>query len=110
MMNIATAPRRDSLHWQQTSITWEELLLWMLDPADRKEAGNYILGTLAPTTVAHDDTGECCALHRRREAVVSRDALTLDADTPSADFVDRVRALGVRALVHTTYSSTPAQP
>src|SRR5690606_1900212 len=50
-MNIATAPHRNSLHWQQSTITWDELVLWMLGPADTKEAGNYILGTLAETTV-----------------------------------------------------------
>lgn len=109
-MNIATAPHRNSLHWQQSTISWDELVLWMLEPADTKEAGNYILGTLAETTVSHRDTGDCCGLHRSREAIVSRDALTLDADTPAEDFLERVRALGVRALVHTTYSATPEKP
>src|SRR5690625_37193 len=109
-MNIATAPRRDSRHWKQSTITWDELVLWMLDPATDKEAGNYILGTLAETTVSHPDTGDCCGLHRNRDAVISRDALTLDSDSPGEDFIAKVKELGTRALVHTTYSSTPQAP
>lgn len=110
IMNIVTAPRRDSLHWTQGTITWDELVLWMLDPATEKEAGGYILGTLTETTKVHSDGTECTAIHRNHEAVQSRDALTLDSDSPGPDFVDRVRALGCRALVHTTYSSTPETP
>lgn len=109
-MNLTTAPRRNSRHWQHTTITWDEMVLWMMDPATEKESGNYILGTLAPTTVDHKDHPGCTGLHRRKEAVVSRDALTLDADTPQSDFIQAVRGLGHRALVHTTYSSTPEKP
>lgn len=108
-MNIALAPHRTSLHWEQTTITWDELLGWVLDPGDRKESGNYILGTLRETKRTHNDH-ECHGLHRVKEAIVTRDALTLDSDSPSPDFVSRVRALGVRALIHTTFSSTPAAP
>lgn len=109
-MNIATAPHRDSRHWQQSTISWDELVLWMLEPADTKEAGNYILGTLTETTVSHKDADSCCGLHRNREAILSRDALTLDVDSPTEDFLPKVRSLGTRALVHTTYSATPDKP
>lgn len=110
-MHIVTAPRRNSAHWEQGTITWDELITWMVDPADHKEAGNYILGTLRPTTKTHrPDGAPCTDLHRCREAVVSREALMLDADYPAEDFLQQLQGLRVRLLVHTTFSSTPESP
>lgn len=109
MMNIVTAPRRDSLHWEAEEISWEELVTWMLDPADHKESGNYILGSLRPSTREHKGQ-KCTALHRTRGAVVSRDALMLDSDTPEEGFIQAVKDLRVRLLVHTTFSSTKEHP
>ena len=111
-LNIATAPRRNSPHWKQSTITWDEIITWMIDPADKKEAGNYILGTLRETEQEHRHApGQTCTdLHRCKEAIVTRDALMLDADFPAEDFVQRVKDLKVKALVHTTYSSTPESP
>lgn len=106
-----TAPRRDSRHWSQGTVTWGELKAWMTTPADHKACGNYVLGTFTETTVRHEPRAEpCTALHRTKLAVVSRAALTLDADTPEDDFLARVRDLGYAALIHTTYSSTDAEP
>src|SRR5699024_3608839 len=108
-MNIALAPHRTSLHWEQTTITWDELLVWVLDPGERKESGNYILGTCRETKrtlICH----ECHGLPRGREALVARVAPTLYSASPSPAFVSRFRALCVRALTHTSSSSTPAAP
>lgn len=108
-LNIATAPRANSRHWRQDTVSWDEIITWMLDPADRKEAGGYILGTLRETEHHHDGK-PCFALHRNRDAVVSRDALTLDVDDPCDDFLERVKDLKVKSLVHTTFNSTPDSP
>jgi predicted P-loop ATPase len=75
-----------------------------------KEAGNYLLGTLRQTTIRHD--GEPCTnLHRRKDAVVSRSAITLDVDHPEPTFTDKLELVfPYQTLVHTTFSSSPDEP
>lgn len=110
-LDVVTAPRRDSRHWEQSTVSWEDILEWVHHPANRKDAGNYLLGTLRATTEQHSSTSSpCTALHRRKGAVVSRSAITLDVDHPDPDFMRRVKALGITLVVHTTYSSTPDSP
>lgn len=96
---MATAPRRNSKTWKMESVTWGELLDWAAHPADRKECGSYVLGTLSGT-------------RRTNQTLVSRGALTLDVDHPAEGFLDDLRmSLGNRlALVHTTFQSTKAEP
>lgn len=108
-MAVATAPKRNSLHWHQGEVTWEQITAWMETPGTKKEAGNYFLGTLRETTTVHKKGEEPCkGLHRVNPAVVSRSAITLDADTPRRDLPDVVdMLLGCAAIVHTTYSSSP---
>lgn len=108
-LNIVTAPRRNSYHWEQSTISWDELVTWMIDPADTKESGNYILGTLRETTRTHGNT-TCTDLHRNSDAIVTRDALMLDVDYPEDTFLTDLEAVGVKTLVHTTFSSTPDKP
>src|SRR5690349_5850379 len=109
---VATAPKRNSLHWCQGDVSWADLVGWMDTPGTTKEAGNYFLGTLRETTVTHKKGADpCTGLHRTNPAVVSRSAITLDADTPRADLPDVVELLlGCAAIVHTTYSSSPDDP
>lgn len=108
---IATAPRRDSEHWEQSEITLSELIGWLDTPADHKECGNYVLGTLRPTGARHRPGSDPCPhLHRNKAAIVSRSVITLDVDHPEDDFLDRLRAWGVHAAWHTTYKSTLAEP
>lgn len=110
---IATAPKRNSLHWKLGTITWGELVSWMATPANRKEAGNYLLGTLVKTTIKHnrDDAEPCTGMHRRKDAVLLRSAITLDVDTPPADFAELVELVFPYAgIMHTTYSSSPDAP
>lgn len=105
-LNIATAPRMNSNHWEQATISWDEIITWMIDPANKKEAGGYVLGTLEETDHFHDGK-KCFGMHRLKNAVVSRDALTLDSDTPADDFLDRIKDLKVKMLIHTTFNSKP---
>lgn len=110
-LNITTAPKRNSRHWRSGTIEWEEILAWMDAPAPIKEAGNYVLGVLRETAATHPNTtGDCVALHRRKDAVVSRCALTLDVDHPGDGFLEQLPALGYTVLWHTTFSSVPWEP
>lgn len=92
---VATAPRRDSRLWRQGTVTWRDLTEWTQNPADSKECGNYLLGTLRDGV-------------RSKTTVLSRSCLTLDADTAGDALPETVElVLGYAAIVHTTYSSSP---
>ncbi len=105
---VLVAPRPNSVHWTQTAIQWATLARWAADPADTKECGNYVLGEFRHTRRPKcPDT--CDELHRNKAAVVSRGALTLDADKADAGLADAVEALGYDAVVHPTFRSTPDQ-
>lgn len=110
--DIVTAPNRDSLHWTPGTITWGELVEWMDTPARRKACGNYMLGSLARTSVIHRKGGLPCEnYHRTKVAVIHRGVITLDVDHPVPGFVeDAMMLLEHAALIHTTFSSTPSEP
>lgn len=118
LLDIATAPGPNSRHWKAGTTTWAEVCAWADEPrVGRKEGPGYVLGLLEPTTVDHPDPGakkDCTALHRNKDAVVSRCVLALDADhlTPVTRdaLLVRVRALGCAVMVYSTYSSTPEAP
>lgn len=108
-LSIATSAKRNSRHWRQGTVTWGELLAWAETPASVKECGNYVLGTLRDTVAFHAGA-QCVGRHRVKTAIVSRSAITLDADTAKASLPGLVElVLGNAALVHTTYSSSPDQ-
>lgn len=111
---IFTAPKRDSRHWSKSKVTWGEIVSWMDSPGDQKESGNYLLGTLEKTTTMHDRARPdelCTNYHRRKQAVVSRSAITLDVDHPAEGFAEGVElAFPYAVIIHTTYSSTPSEP
>lgn len=113
-MSVAVAPRMSSLHWEQRRFASEQFISWLdLDnPADRKDCGGYVLGTLVETTVRHRGAAvDCTALHRNNNAVESRSALALDADKAAKSFVPDVSmALGCGLIVYSTWSHTPAAP
>lgn len=111
VLTITTAPKRDSRHWESGEITWDEFAGLMLTPASSKACGNYVLGRFKPTTVHHPgDKHPCTNLHRSKTAIQSRSALTLDVDYPGADFREKVAALEVAHIIHTTFSSTEEEP
>lgn len=108
MIDIIIAPDRKSLHWTRGEISWAELSSWAEEPARKKECGNYLLGTIRETTEIHKGyTTPCTALHRNKAAIVTRSAVTLDADSATPDLVDRIEMLLGAAIIHTTYSSAP---
>ena len=91
---VFTAPKKDSRTWRSEAVTWDEFTSWAEEPADRKECGNYIFGTLRGG-------------RRTKNSVVSRSAVQLDADKATEATWEALRALGARGLVHTTFSSRP---
>lgn len=111
---IVTAPRYNARHWKPDTVTWGDVIAWTETPADTKECWSYVLGTLARTTVDHTSKPEktgCEGYHRRRGAVVSRSAVTLDIDYPVVDLPARLElALPWAGLVHTTWRATPDKP
>lgn len=110
--DIVTAPKKDSRHWTPGTVTWDEIRSWLASPADVKECGNYMLGTLRQTTVKHTKTApQCHNYHRTKVAVVHRSALSLDIDYPTEDFLtDLDLKLPYAAAVHTTFKSTALEP
>lgn len=112
ILTIATAPKRNSLHWKNGTIKWSEIVGWLGSPAAKKEAGNYLLGVLGESTRVHKKGDPPCTdIHRLKHAVVTRSAITLDIDSPNADFVDAVEMLfDHAAIIHTTYSHSPDAP
>ena len=116
-MKLATALKQYTRHWKQHDLTWDGLITWLeLDePADHKECGGYVLGELSPTTQQHykgklPDGDPCTALHRSKEAVVSRSAVALDADKAASDFFDTTCLAGTAMVLYTTWSHTPDEP
>src|SRR5690606_17042840 len=94
----ATARVRNAKRWKPGTVTWEELLTWAENPADAKECGNYVLGRLDGDT-------------RGKNTILSRSALTLDADTARLSLPDEVDlVLPCASLVHTTWTHSPDQP
>lgn len=98
-LSITTAPKKNSKSWARSAVTWEQILGWMETPADHKEAGSYVLGTLTGT-------------RRSKSTVRTRSGLTLDIDSPVADFLDDTATAldGVEWLAHTTFKATPDTP
>ena len=99
---IATAPRRNSLHWKTGAITWGKVCAWVDSPrTGPKDGPGYVLGTLSKP-------------RRLAENVVSRSVIALDADklTPARRdaLLAALRDLGCAAVVYSTASSTPDAP
>lgn len=98
-LDFATAPKRNSITWKQGKITWGKFLEYVVTPAGKKEAGNYIFGEIE---------GE----RRNKSSVVSRCVITLDVDFPDSGFIDRVQNVfdGYAYALHSTFSSTKEKP
>lgn len=95
-------------HWATREITWGQFCRLLAKPAATKTGAlSYIPGTIVP------GPGNKCRctefLHRTKKTVVSRWAVTLDADycgNAGSGLVNNLHALGCRLAVHTTWSST----
>ena len=105
---IATAPSRFSKSWKNRTTTWDELIARLETPArtgetmseyramkkserdNRKDVGGFVCGRLKDG-------------RRKKDCVLYRSAVTLDADSASRDFLDR---LGVLPCAWAVYSTT----
>ncbi|WP_156135001.1 hypothetical protein [Arthrobacter sp. L77] len=98
-ISIGNRPGTDSTTWSNKTVTWGGFCDGLKEPADRKGCGSYVLGALADGK-------------RNKKSVLSRSALTLDVDSPKADFLDRLEEFmtGRAYAWHTTYSSTAEAP
>lgn len=96
-LDLSVAPSVSSRRWEAATLTWERLVDRAHNPESVKDCGGYVAGRLKGTA-------------RRKGQVEYRSAVTLDADTASETLPAVVAGLGLRALVHSTYSHTRAHP
>lgn len=96
-LDLSVAPSVSSRRWEAATLTWERLVDRAHNPEAVKDCGGYVAGRLKGTT-------------RRKGQVEYRSAVTLDADAASETLPAVVAGLGLRALVHSTYSHTRAHP
>lgn len=96
-LDLSVAPSVSSRRWEAATLTWERLVDLAHNPESVKDCGGYVAGRLKGTA-------------RRKGQVEYRSAVTLDADAASETLPAVVAGLGLRALVHSTYSHTRAHP
>lgn len=96
-LDLSVAPSVSSRRWESATLTWERLVDRAHHPESVKDCGGYVAGRLKGTA-------------RRKGQVEYRSAVTLDADAASETLPAVVAGLGLRALVHSTYSHTRAHP
>ena len=96
-LDLSVAPSVSSRRWEAATLTWERLVDRAHHPEAVKDCGGYVAGRLKGTA-------------RRKGQVEYRSAVTLDADAASETLPALVAGLGLRALVHSTYSHTRAHP
>nr|DAQ92635.1 MAG TPA: virulence associated protein E [Caudoviricetes sp.] len=96
-IDLSVAPSVSSRRWEAATLTWERLVDRAHHPESVKDCGGYVAGRLKGTA-------------RRKGQVEYRSAVTLDADAASETLPAVVAGLGLRALVHSTYSHTRAHP
>ena len=96
-LDLSVAPSVSSRRWEAATLTWERLVDRAHHPESVKDCGGYVAGRLKGAA-------------RRKGQVEYRSAVTLDADAASETLPALVAGLGLRALVHSTYSHTRAHP
>ena len=96
-LDLSVAPSVSSRRWEAATLTWERLVDRAHNPEAVKDCGGYVAGRLKGT-------------QRRKGQVEYRSAVTLDADAASEALPALVAGLGLRALVHSTYSHTRVHP
>lgn len=120
-MTLFQGEAKNTRHWEPMETTWGRIAagLAKTPKARTKEAAQgYVWAELEKTSADHaiysngkksGRTEPCAAeFHRTREAVVSRDGLTLDADYDAEGVLPgRLAEWSVAAAIHTTFSSTP---
>lgn len=96
-LDLSIAPSVSSRRWDPVTMSWDDLVRRAAAPEDRKDCGGYVAGRLRGTS-------------RRKGQVAHRSAVTLDADNASEFLPIDVAGLGLTALIHSTFSHTPAHP
>ncbi len=115
-MKIATSKTARSRVWRNTETTWEKLSEKLRSPkvlpftlkeylakpkaeqATLKDVGGYVGGYLTDGS-------------RKIDKVATRELLTLDIDNdPATDLIERIEALGINAVLHSTFKSTEKKP
>lgn len=105
---------KDNVHWLPRPVAWDEFCAHRVTLTKNKHAvPSYVFGEIVPTERAKCN-GDCSGLHRSNQGVVSRSAISLDADFLDRDgdgdgdrLRERLKGLGVEALLYATYSSKP---
>lgn len=80
--------------WKPSEDGWKTLIRKCENPADKKDCGGYVAAAFKGT-------------RRLKTDVLERWAITLDADSARASLPSDVEDLGIEAVIHTTFSSTP---
>ena len=95
-LDISQSKTANGKNWRHSRIEWDEFLRWVENPGSQKESGGYVFGRF---------TGPL----RRNATLISRSAITIDADKAGSRFLDDVGALGWMAVAHSTFNSAPDQ-
>ena len=115
-MKIAICKSRTQKQYQNTDVSWEELKKKLSQTirttetvaeykamtkdkqADIKDVGGFVAGELKNGL-------------RNSRSVLSRSAITLDADFASREFIDKIELLyEYRCLIYSTHKHTPEKP
>lgn len=116
MLKIAYGKSCESRVWSNGNIDWPDLCAKMKNTVRTKETvTEYQAMTKAERTKAKDRGGFVGGFlkdgRRRKENVVCRSMLTMDADLAEPGFIDRfVREWKYAAILYTTHSHTPEMP
>lgn len=114
-INIATAPNRYAKFWKNRKVDWKDFLEKLKDPVKTGETmAEYKAMKKSEKDEKKDVGGFVCGVlkdgRRKKECVISRSAVTLDADSAGKDFLERLDALHCVWAVYTTHSHTPESP
>ena len=113
---IACAGSSKALSWKNTLVTWEDLCGRLKDTIRTEETAEEYQAMSRDEREKVKDRGGFVGGYlkdgrRRREDVVSRSILTLDADDVKPGFIDYfVQGCGYAAVIYTTHSHTPEAP
>jgi len=106
---------RDNIHWNPSEVDWDKFCRHPVKYArDKHAVASYVFGTIVQTERKDCEGKDCSGFHRNGLSVVSRIAITIDADFlveegdgDGEKLLARLADLGLAAFVYETYSSKP---
>lgn len=114
---ISVGANRKAKNWQETKLTWEQLVERLSAPIITSETIEEYLHMDRTAQCEAKDVGgfvggKLIGGVRRSNKVMNRTLLTLDIDNclPDDDTLEQVSSLGCRAIVYSTHSHTPRRP